>query len=67
MIEVTPAQAQALVELTAREGTVWLHQLAHIEAPDEDLYVTPHGSRRGFRISRDGATSEMGETLPSPD
>jgi len=69
VIELTPAQARALAELTAREGVVWLHQLAHTDpqGADEDVYATPHGTKQGYRIARDGVTSEIGETLPSPD
>jgi hypothetical protein len=67
-IELTPAQARALADLTAREGAVTLHQLSHDEpAPkDEDVYATPQGAASGYRIAADGQLSEIGETLPAP-
>lgn len=67
MIELTPEQARAVAQLTERQGTIWLHQLAHTEAlaPD-DVYVTPQGESHGYRIARDGTLTEIGETLPAP-
>jgi hypothetical protein len=68
-IELTPAQARALADLTAREGAVTLHQLSHDEqsaAKDEDVYATPQGAASGYRIAADGRLSEIGETLPAP-
>lgn len=68
MIELTPAQARALAELTEREGTVLLHQIAHADphTANEDVYATPHGTKKGYRITREGRISEIGDTLPSP-
>lgn len=64
MIELTPAQARSLADLAERRGNITLHQLAHGSAPsDGDVYATPAGTTKGYRIDRDGQVSEMGETL----
>lgn len=62
VIEITAAQANALATLTDRQGLVAIHQVE----PAGDIYVTPHGSANGYRIARDGAVSEIGQTLPAP-
>ncbi len=64
-IELTPAQASAVAELAAREGAVSLHQLPHTDpqAKADDVYATPVGAPRGYRIAADGQISEIGETL----
>jgi len=62
IIEITAAQATALAALADRQGLVAIHQVE----PAGDIYVTPHGSTSGYRIARDGAISEIGETLPAP-
>ena len=64
-IELTPAQASAVAELAAREGAVSLHQLPHTDprAKADDIYATPVGAPRGYRIAADGQISEIGETL----
>jgi hypothetical protein len=69
MIELTAAQALALADLAHREGTLILHQLAHTQPAHhpEAVYATPHGTNRGYRISRDGQVAEIGETLPAAD
>ncbi len=67
-IEITHAQATALASLTESQGPLALRQLAAVEnAKPDDLYVTPRGSAKGYRIAPDGALSEIGETLPVPD
>jgi len=64
-IELTPAQAGAVAELAAREGAVLLHQLPHTDprAKADDVYATPVGAHRGYRVAADGQISEIGETL----
>ncbi len=64
-IELTPAQASAVAELAAREGAVLLHQLPHTDprAKADDVYATPVGAHRGYRVAADGQISEIGETL----
>lgn len=64
-IEITYAQAKALVELTERQQRLAVRQLAAEESAD--LYATPHGTSTGYRIAVDGTISEIGETLPAPD
>ena len=64
-LELTPAQASAVAELAAREGAVSLHQLPHTDprAKADDVYATPVGAPRGYRIAADGQINEIGETL----
>ena len=66
-VMLTPAQARAVADLAERRGALVLHQLPHERtgAATDDLYATPHGAAAGFRITRDGALSEIGETLPA--
>jgi hypothetical protein len=66
-IELTAAQAHALADFAAREGSVALHQVLHggEAMTAADVYVTPHGSKNGFRIAADGSISAIGETLPA--
>lgn len=66
-VMLTPEQARAVADLAERRGTLVLHQLAHDRAgaAADDLYATPHGAATGFRITREGALSEIGETLPA--
>lgn len=67
MIELTPAQARSLADLAEREGNMTLHQLTHEPVPsDGDVYATPAGTTKGYRIDRDGQVSAMGETLRAP-
>ena len=58
-------QASAVAELSAREGAVSLHQLPHTDprAKADDIYATPVGAPRGYRIAADGQINEIGETL----
>ena len=66
-IEITHAQARALLELTGHGQPLAVRQLPlGEEARAGDLYATPRGSPTGYRISLDGTTSEIGETLPAP-
>jgi hypothetical protein len=62
VIEITAAQAKALAALADKHGILAIHQ---IEAAG-DVYITPHGSTAGFRVTKDGAVSDSGETLPAP-
>ena len=66
-VMLTPAQARAVAELAGRKGTLVLHQLAHDReiAAADDLYATPQGAAKGYRITCEGALSEIGETLPA--
>jgi hypothetical protein len=67
-IEMTAAQARALADFAADKGVVALHQVARGgESPSADVYVTPHGSNRGFRIDAAGKVSPIGETLPAAE
>jgi hypothetical protein len=67
-IEITQAQARALVVLTDRVGPLAIRQLAAGEGfHPSDLYATPRGSASGYRVAADGSVSEIGETLPAPD
>lgn len=69
-IELTAAQARALAGLAAREGLVALHQVpigAEASTGAADVYVTPHGSEKGFRIDADGLISPIGETVPASE
>jgi hypothetical protein len=69
-IELTAAQTEALARFAAREGTVALHQIpAASDALTHatDVYVTPHGSTRGFKIAANGAVNPIGEMLPAPE
>jgi hypothetical protein len=68
-IELSAAQARAVAELAEREGNVTLHQLAHKDplAAADDVYATPRGTTKGYRVARDGVVTEIGETLPSGD
>lgn len=68
-IDLTHDQAQAIADLTRREGAVALHQLGRDEHARSagDVYVTPHGSSTGYRIAVDGTTTPIGETLPAAD
>jgi hypothetical protein len=65
-IQITHDQARALANLSEREGTLALHQLAG-DANDgaDDVYATPAGSTTGYRVTPDGALSPAGETLPA--
>jgi hypothetical protein len=68
IIELTAAQARALADLTGSEGIVALHQVpsgAEASATVADVYATPRGSARGFRIDAEGSLSPIGETLPA--
>jgi hypothetical protein len=70
IIELTAAQARTLAAFAAREGTVALHQVpagAESATAAADVYITPHGSKNGFRIAKDGSLSAIGETLPAPE
>ncbi len=66
-VMLTPAQARTVADLAERRGTLVLHQLPHdsAAAAADDLYATPHRAATGFRITREGALSEIGETLPA--
>lgn len=66
-VEITPAQASALAELAAREGSLNLHQLAAREssAGGLDVYATPGGTHSGYRITPEGTLSPIGDTLPA--
>ncbi|HUJ56549.1 MAG TPA: hypothetical protein VLW49_11245 [Gaiellaceae bacterium] len=66
-VMLTPAQARAVAALAERRGTLTLHQLAHDRegAAADDLYATPQGAAEGYRITNEGALSEIGETLPA--
>jgi hypothetical protein len=69
-IELTAAQAKALASLAEREGPLALHQLASAEATirtADDIYATPRGSSKGYKIAADGEVAEIGETLPAPE
>jgi hypothetical protein len=69
-IELTAAQARALADFAAREGSVALHQVppgGQAAAAGADVYVTPHGSKNGFRLAADGEISPIGETLPAAE
>jgi hypothetical protein len=68
MIELTPAQAQALAAIAGREGRVSLHQVPHAHSRDEReaLYVTVHGLTRGFRVGTDGRVTTIQDLLPGP-
>ena len=65
-VELTPAQARAIAELAEREGVVSLHQLSHDTelAGSADVFATPHGTDRGYRVNADGQLVEIGKTLP---
>jgi hypothetical protein len=66
-IEITHAQAKALVALTDGEQPLAIRQLSSDETRHGgDVYATPHGTSAGYRIAADGAVSEIGETLPAP-
>jgi hypothetical protein len=65
-IQLTAGQAKALVEITEREGTVSLRQLAIEHPTSEDVYAAPHGSTHGYRISGQGEVSRI-ETLPGEE
>jgi hypothetical protein len=53
-----------LADLAERRGNITLHQLAHESAPsDGDVYATPAGTTKGYRIDGDGQVSEMDETF----
>ena len=68
-IEITHAQANALASLSEREGPLAIRQLVSAESTAEpsDVYVTPHGATKGYRIAADGAVSDIGQTLPASD
>lgn len=69
IIDITPAQAGALAQLSAQLGSLALHQITPDEdaAPAGDVYVTPHGRDSGYRVDVEGRVSPIGETLPAPD
>jgi hypothetical protein len=60
-IELTPAQAVAVAELSGRVGAVTLHQVA----TSTDVFATPQGTSEGYRIAATGKLSRIGETLPA--
>ncbi len=65
-IELTPAQARAVAELAESKGGIALHQLADAErSHPKDVYATPLGVARGYRIVADGQLTAIGETLPA--
>ncbi|HYW29171.1 MAG TPA: hypothetical protein VE824_05125 [Gaiellales bacterium] len=68
-IDVTPAQARALAELSAQVGPLALHQITPDDTTEAtgDVYATPHGWETGYRVSLVGRVSPIGETLPAPD
>jgi hypothetical protein len=65
-VELTLAQARALVDLAARDGSLFLHQLLG-DQPEHgpDVYATPVGTSHGYRIAVDGTVSSIGHTLPA--
>ena len=65
-VELTPAQARALADLTARDGSLILHQLVgDLAEHGPDVYATPVGTSDGYRIAADGTVSSIGHTLPA--
>ena len=68
-IEITRAQANTLVRLADTEGPLAMRQLTPAEGATHagDVYATPHGASRGYRIAPDGSLSPIGETLPGPE
>jgi hypothetical protein len=65
-VELTPAQARALADLAARDGSLNLHQLVgELVEHGPDVYATPIGTANGYRIAADGTVSSIGHTLPA--
>jgi hypothetical protein len=65
-VELTPAQAGALADLAARDGSLILHQLVgDLVEHGPDVYATPVGTSNGYRIAADGTVSSIGHTLPA--
>jgi hypothetical protein len=65
-VELTPAQARALADLAARNGSLNLHQLVgDLVEHGPDVYATPIGTAAGYRIAADGTVSSIGHTLPA--
>ena len=68
-IEITRAQAGTLATLADTEGPLAIRQLTPAEGATHtgDIYATPHGASRGYRIALDGGLSPIGQTLPGPE
>ena len=65
-VELTPAQAHALADLAARDGSLILHQLVgDLVEHGPDVYATPVGTSAGYRVAVDGTVSSIGHTLPA--
>jgi hypothetical protein len=65
-VELTPAQARALADLAARDGSLFLHQLLGDQREHRpDVYATPVGTSEGYRVAVDGTVSSIGHTLPA--
>jgi hypothetical protein len=60
-IHLTPMQASALATVADERGAITVRQLAGED--DDDVYVTPDGSRCALRIAPDGAATPAGESV----
>lgn len=60
-IHLTPMQASALAAVADERGAIAVRQLAGER--DEDVYVTPEGSRCAVRIAPNGVATPAGESI----